>query len=504
MKNRRDKDKTMSRNIIFHILLLIAVTGAVYANSLGGDFVYDDKPMILAYDLVKDPGNIPKAFVSPTSLYGNVNYYRPVQTISYITDHYLWGEFPAGYHFTNVVWHIGAVLLVYALVLTLYGARGLALAVSLMFAAHPVNSSVVSYVAGRADAMLCVFLIACLIFHIKHRYGGAGRASRIGALVMFFLALLAKEGAMVIPFAVVVFDKYAFRFTDLRPKPGKNSYYIPFFAILCAYLVFRVYRMGFFVEGAVPPFPFWNRLITVPYFLGQYLRLIALPNDLHMGRVPWVAASFLDGRVLLSALAVVVFFLGAYIAGKRIKAVWLGAVWFIAMIFPSLNVITPLFYTIAENWLYIPSIGLFLIIAAVGERAYRALAASARPRLRYAVTTALAAFIIVMGAVTMRHNLTWRDEIALGMNTVRFNPRDFKVYNNMGVVYLGRGELDKAEEHFRKCLEIKPDTGMAYFNLYRVYLARGRRGEALEYLAQARRLDPKRVGILVEKMGIKD
>ncbi|MGB2631209.1 MAG: tetratricopeptide repeat protein, partial [Candidatus Omnitrophota bacterium] len=107
-------------------------------------------------------------------------------------------------------------------------------------------------------------------------------------------------------------------------------------------------------------------------------------------------------------------------------------------------------------------------------------------------------------AVTVKQNMTWENEIALGKNTLRFNPKEFKIYNNLGVTYLSRGELGKAEEYFKKCLEVKPDTGMAYFNLYRVYVARGQHMQACEYLERARELDPKRVELLVDKMGIKD
>jgi len=494
----------MTRRTVFHILLLVFVVAAVYANSLGGEFVYDDKPMIAAYDLVKDLRNVPKAFVSPTSLYGNVNYYRPAQTISYMADYFLWGEYPSGYHLTNVIWHILAAVMVYFLMLRLYGRAALALAVSLLFGAHPVNTSVVSYIAGRADAILTVFMAACLIFHIRHRFEGGRRSDLLLSLAFFALALFAKEAAMVIPFGLVVFDRYAFRFTGLEGKEAPRSWNIPFFAALACYLLFRFMKMGFFVEGAVRPFPFWNRLISAPYFLAQYLRLAVLPNDLHIGRQPLAAGSPLDPRVLVSAALAAAFFFLAYKARKTIKAVWFGALWFVFMIFPSLNIITPLFYTIAENWLYIPSVGLYLAAAALGERAHSRLTLKGPRALEYVVPAALCAAVLALGALTVRQNLAWRDEIALGENTLKFSPRDFKVYNNMGVEYLGRGDLDKAEEHFRKCLEIKPDTGMAYFNLYRIYLSRGRREEALGYLEEARRLDPRRVGILVEKMGIKD
>ena len=61
-----------------------------------------------------------------------------------------------------------------------------------------------------------------------------------------------------------------------------------------------------------------------------------------------------------------------------------------------------------------------------------------------------------------------------------------------------------ADECFRKCLVIIPDTGMAYVKLYRVDFAKGNRPQALEYLKKARQYDSQRVNIIIEKMGIKD
>ncbi|MGB2600179.1 MAG: hypothetical protein WBC99_07025 [Candidatus Omnitrophota bacterium] len=141
----------MLRSAWIYPLLLVLVTIGVYANSLGGDFVYDDKAMIVAYDLVKDIGNIPKAFTSATTLYGNVNYYRPVQTVSYMADYFLWGKEPLGFHLTNVIFHVACVLLVYVFINLLFKNRILGLVTALLFSVHPAHTGVVSYIAGRAD-----------------------------------------------------------------------------------------------------------------------------------------------------------------------------------------------------------------------------------------------------------------------------------------------------------------------------------------------------------------
>ncbi|MFQ5953247.1 MAG: tetratricopeptide repeat protein [Candidatus Omnitrophota bacterium] len=485
--------EVMLRSTWLHLLLLAVVTIGVYANSLGGDFVYDDKAMIVAYDLVKGIGNIPKAFISSTTLYGNVNYYRPLQTISYMVDYFLWGDWPPGFHLTSIFFHIACVLLTYIFISLLFNNKVLSFVTALLFAVHPVHTIVVSYIAGRADTILCAFMLACFIFYIKYRYYSKGKISYAFSLLFFIMALLTKEFAMIIPIVIILFDRFSQPLSPLQEKKRPGLDYLPFLAILAIYILFRMFWMSFFVEGAVPPFPLKNRLITMPYWIAQYLRLIVLPNDLHIGRQPWVAQSILNVKVLVSIAVVAAAGYAAYRARKRESAIYFGAWWFLLMMVPSLNLVASSYYTFSENWLYIPSIGLFLVVAAVAKEANKK-----------AATAFIVIITCIMGCITISQNATWKDEIALGMNVLKFNPREFKIYNNMGVVYLSRGELDKAEESFKKCLEIKPDTGMAYFNLYRVYMAQGQRSRAIRSLNKARELDPKRVQVLVEKMGIRD
>ena len=142
----------------FILFTLATIVFVLYFNSLQGEFVYDDKIMISTYELVKDIKNIPKAFVSPTNLYGNTNYYRPLQTITYIIDYFLWGNDSTGFHVSNVIFHALVVLAVYFLVDILFYNRIYSFLTALLFAIHPVNSSVVSYIASRADSMFAFFV----------------------------------------------------------------------------------------------------------------------------------------------------------------------------------------------------------------------------------------------------------------------------------------------------------------------------------------------------------
>ncbi len=495
--------KNILRSKYFHTAILLIFTIGVYLSSLNGDFLYDDKPMIVGYDFIKDINNLPKAFISPTSLYGNTNYYRPLQTISNMTDYFLWGRYAAGFHITNILFHVLAVLLLYWLLQMLFKNRMLSFYTAMIFAVHPVNTSVVSYISGRADAMLLSFLLLSFGFYIKAVYVSPRPVYSVFSSIFFIFGLLSKEFAIMIPILFFFFDRYLVEYSDLTDKKKAKieiSRYVPYLAILAVYFLFRISRMSFFAEGAIKPFPFVNRIITVPYSLVQYLRLVILPNDLHMGRLPWVSNAIFDPRILISIAILCAVTAGVFVLRKENKAAWFGLLWFYLLIIPSLNVITPLFYTFAENWLYVPGIGLYVVLVSfmlfIKDRSSSI--------FRYVISLIFLAAIVFLGILTIKYNHVWKDEVSLGENTLKYNPREFKIWNNMGVVYLGRGDLTRAENAFKKCLEIKPDTGMAYFNLYRVYMAKNNRTQALEYLKKARKYDPKRIGILIEKMGIRE
>ena len=66
---------------------------------------------------------------------------------------------------------------------------------------------------------------------------------------------------------------------------------------------------------------------------------------------------------------------------------------------------------------------------------------------------------------TFHANTMWKDEITFFENTVKYTHQDPDVYINLGIAYGEKGLLDKAEESFKKALEIKPGYDHAIYNL---------------------------------------
>ncbi|MDP4280596.1 MAG: tetratricopeptide repeat protein [Bacteroidota bacterium] len=104
----------------------------------------------------------------------------------------------------------------------------------------------------------------------------------------------------------------------------------------------------------------------------------------------------------------------------------------------------------------------------------------------------MSSLLNVIGAIYEESGL-WNEALDLYMNSLRiceeigFDEGKARVYNNIGKLYFGRNELDKAELLFNKAisintkLKIKPELFTNYNNLAGIYKLRHNPKKALEY-----------------------
>ena len=97
----------------------------VYANSLGGAFVSDDRALILDHPYTKRLTDFPAIFRS--GHYAGAGGYRPVTTASFALNYQVSGTNPFGYHFVNILLHGSVSVLVFLLCAQLLRAEDAAL-----------------------------------------------------------------------------------------------------------------------------------------------------------------------------------------------------------------------------------------------------------------------------------------------------------------------------------------------------------------------------------------
>ena len=69
--------------------------------------------------------------------------------------------------------------------------------------------------------------------------------------------------------------------------------------------------------------------------------------------------------------------------------------------------------------------------------------------------------------------------------------RRFVIAHELGHYFLEHGQLDEAEGHIRKALEIKPNAERAHNNLGMCYLARGKPAESIVHFQRAVEINPR-------------
>jgi hypothetical protein len=101
------------------MVIALAATFIAYAATLGFDFVYDDHEQITENFRIQSwqfvPGYLTEHVWSHISPQDPSNFYRPVFLLWFGLNHVLVGLKPAGWHFTTVMLHVAATLLVYRL-----------------------------------------------------------------------------------------------------------------------------------------------------------------------------------------------------------------------------------------------------------------------------------------------------------------------------------------------------------------------------------------------------
>jgi len=73
---------------------------------------------------------------------------------------------------------------------------------------------------------------------------------------------------------------------------------------------------------------------------------------------------------------------------------------------------------------------------------------------------------------------------------IKKNPRNYKLYNKLGVIYARFGKYKKASFYFKKALTIKKNYFSPYNNLGNIYMIQKRYRIALQYLKKAQKIRP--------------
>jgi tetratricopeptide (TPR) repeat protein len=433
------------------LLLSFILVALCYLNSLPNDFVFDDGPTVASNPAIRTVSPL-RFLASPywTQQQYEGMHYRPFTIFSLSVDYAIWKRWAPGFHITNLALHAINGFLLFLLCTSLVGEGIVPIVAMLIYLAHPLHNEAVTGIVGRSDLFAAGFMLsAWLLFR---------RGSTLWPAVLFFLALLSKENAIVLPGILVLDLWWSSSVGALYERPtaviDRRYSLMIILAAALPYLALRFWVLGGLVIPASAQYmggrlTSVERLMTSGRVFLEYLRLIFFPvnvaGDYDFNAIP--IANALNWDAWLGLLLIAGIVIGALLYRRRNWVVSFGVLFAFLAFLPASNWITPISVLLGERFLYLPLAGLSIAAAVVFGR-FEAW----RPLRLIAVGGLMTAIVLCNS-----HDYIRRNDFTFFGNMVRVEPNSAKARLGYGYALFQAGRLDEAAEQLEAGLRIIPE-----------------------------------------------
>jgi tetratricopeptide (TPR) repeat protein len=394
--------------------------------------------------------------------------YRPVTTTSYLLNYAVLGNEQRvfGYHAVNFGLHALNAFLVFAVVRRLGAPVRVAWLAAAIFAVHPVNVEAVTNIVGRADLLAALGVLGagwCYARAAESEHGARWRWLATAGVIALAGSFAKENAIMAIAFAML-FDLFGRGSIFLGANRGAGALrrmvlgwavFVPAIAVwwgvreLLGTALTPAGRS--FVDNPIQFAGPAQGFMTAIGVLGRYVALFFAPAklscDYSFNQIPLFGASNDMPWIAWLSLALIAAMIIAVFHWRKSQplAAW-GIAFFLVMLFPVSNVAVRIGTIMAERFLYLPGIGLCVVVAIGIERLSRigervSIARAAWPRIGIAV-----AAIVLIGLTlrTRARNSDWRDGRSIWQSAVEAAPRSFKTHLGLSASLWESGKNESA------------------------------------------------------------
>lgn len=525
-----------------YIAPLVFIAGfLLYSNTFFYPFQFDDGLLIVDNLRIRDLSNL-----WPPS--GK----RYIGVLTFALNYHAGGLSTFGYHLVNTAVHCTTALLVFVLVvltaktpalrssLSEKDAFVIAVASSLLFLVHPVNTQAVTYIVQRFASLAAAFYLLAIIFYAKARTGRKDSPGKPLFFVLSFISSLfaigSKETAATLPLSILVYELCFFPSRDMKSRKEAIYFILPLFLTFFVFIPVTLLGPDRLlsdpiggIEGLTMETTHisrWEYFVTQLRVLVTYIRLVFAPVGQNLDYDYPVYESFFNLEVMFSAVALVTLFALALELLRRSRSetrglyalISFGILWFFVTLSVESSLI-PIRDVIFEHRLYLP---MTMASAAAVSSSF---VLFRKYGLERYLLLAFLSVAVALAAATYKRNLVWKDPVTLWTDVtqksmfkarghhrlglayfekgmlleaaseyelaLRIDPLYLRSRVNLGNIYATIGRYGEAEREFKRVLEVKPRQAEALNNLGIVYLKTGRSDEAAAEFKKAAEADPR-------------
>jgi len=469
---------------------LFVLTWAVFSQTLRYDFVNYDDPHYV-YQNTRITSGINFANVAWAFSHIHSENWHPLTTITHMLDCQLHGLNAGWHHFTNVLLHCLAVVLLFVALERMTGALWRSAFVSAVFAVHPLHVESVAWIAERKDVLSAVFFMVTLLAYFHYtRSPSIGRYLIVA--IVFALGLMSKPMLVTLPFVLLLLDYWPLgRFDAHRSNTGRQVLQlimekIPLITLsaVSSLITFLAQRGAI---GWTEQLPMSERITNAFVAYVIYIRQMFWPTELAVfyphpeNRLPiW--------EVSLALIILVGIMAAAFVLRKRAPYLVTGWLWYLGMLVPVIGLLQVGWQGHADRYTYLPQIGLYIAVTWALTDLIRS--------WRFQRTALSAAALIVIGVLSWRGWLQtsyWRDSETLFTHALAVTSNNDVALNNLGIIFLDKGQLDDAISKLQAAIDLRPENAPAHDNLAKALLKKGQVSEAMVHYRKFLELEPANV-----------
>ena len=462
---------------------LCSLTIFAYRPAWNGGFVWDDDRYVTHNSLLTAQDGLQRIWFSLDA----PSQYFPLSYTVLRAERALWDLNTTGYHWVNIFFHAANALLLWRILVRLKVPG--ALLAAAIFALHPVQVESVAWISELKNVLMGFFFLLTLLSWIEYVDLPAGDKWRwcfySAALACFALALLAKSTACTLPAALLLIlwlrkHRISGRtFLEITP--------FLFFALGSGLLAiwWEKYHQG---TSVLPALGLVDRILIASRAPWFYLSKILWPSKLTFIYPQWRINSA-DPSAYLGLMAIAISILLIYFARRSLgRGLEVAALFFVATLSPVIGFI--MLYTfrytyVADHYQYLASIGPISLIAAGATILTKWL-----KRPNWVGAAGAAVILGSLALLTSRQSGMYRDIETLWRTTIARNPNCWMAYNNLGVLLMGKGEVEGAIARYEQALALHSAYAEAHYNLAGALLEKGKTDDAIAHGKEAVRLQP--------------
>jgi Tfp pilus assembly protein PilF len=518
--------------------LFIALTVLFYGNSLKNKYSLDDDYITVTNFPVKGqaytPNNnlikygfkgIPKIWTSRYAHDAEASFdYRPIVTTAFAIEYAIFGQNPFISHLINMLLYFIVVCLLFNVLLILFENQKnqllLAFISSLLFLIHPIHTEVVDSLKCRDELLATLFSLIAL----KYSFSFVSKPTvkdAIFIILFLFLAFFSKLSAVLLMTAIPLM------FVFYRKPQLKKTILISLGLIILYHLfqlfmnlmpeeelkrVFYRFENPLFTEN----FSFLDKIFIGIKTFGFYIQMLFFPYPLryYYGSNMFDFSSTINDYFIVSIIFIVACII--YYWKTRNNDFLFAFLLLGLLMFPFLNILTPVAGILGERLVFIPSIAFCILISVVLIPIFKDFKFDKISLLFSKPLMYLTVLIGIAMVYTINRNSKWYDKITLFENdipyltnsakanslianeyfemlrlpsTPKYQPQVlvqkcikhysqavtndssfFSAYNNAGVVYYSYlKDYKQAKKLFTLAIRHRPVYSQAYENLGNCY-----------------------------------